>query len=84
MKEDVPQKVKWVERYTVGITHPSKFLTQDEIDQQMSRVNDALRFGDLIAVEQNFTVLKDPATNGEILTQYIVYHIGFRYRPPGK
>ena len=74
--------VKWVERFTVGISHPERFLTQKEIDCQMEKVNRALRFGKLIAVEQNFTLMS--CGGKDIITQYTVYHVGFKNRPPGK
>lgn len=78
---DVPD-IKWIERHVVGISHPAKWLTQSEIDKQLETVNRALRYGKLVAVEQNFTTL----TNGEkdIITQYTVYHVGFKHRPAGK
>jgi thioredoxin reductase len=81
LSENVP-KTKWVERYMVGISHPSRILTQQEIDKQMEEVNRALQIGHLIAVEQNFTIITDD--DKEVITQYVVYHIGFRHRPPGK
>ena len=80
-KFDVPD-IKWVERYVVGISHPDKYLTQEEIDRQMDWVNRALRYGRIISVEQNFTILNHGKK--DILTQYTVYHVGFRQRPPGK
>jgi len=78
---EVPD-IKWVERYVVGTTHPKKPLTQKEIQKQLDMVNRALRYGKIVAIEQNFTDL----TNGEkdIVTQYTVYHVGFKHRPPGK
>jgi hypothetical protein len=74
--------VQWVERYTVGISHPERYLTQNEINKQMDEVNRALRYGKLIAVEQNFTLLS--CGGKDIITQYTVYHVGFKHRPPGK
>lgn len=78
---DLPD-IKWVERYTVGITHPDKYLTQNEIKKQLEKVNRALRFGKIVAVEQNFTILENAGK--DIITQYTVYHVGFKNRPPGK
>ena len=78
---DVPD-IKWVERFVVGMTHPDRFLTNKEIDQQMEGVNRALRYGKIISVEQNFTILT--CGKKDILTQYTVYHVGFKQRPQGK
>ena len=78
---DIPD-IKWVERFIVGTTHPKNPLFQKEIDKQMNAVNRALRYGRLIGIEQNFTVLTDEKK--DIITQYTVYHVGFKHRPPGK
>ena len=78
---DVPD-IKWVERFIVGISSPDRFLTQSEIDQQMNAVNRALRYGKIISVEQNFTIISHGKK--DILTQYTVYHVGFKRRPPGQ
>jgi hypothetical protein len=78
---DIPD-VKWVERYVVGISHPDKHLTQLEIQKQMNLVNRALRYGKLIAVEQNFTILSSGTK--DTITQYTVYHVGFKHRPSGQ
>ena len=78
---DVPD-IKWVERYTIGMSHPDRYLAQDEIDKQMDAVNRALRYGRIVSVEQNFTIMS--LRGKDIVTQYTVYHIGFKQRPPGK
>lgn len=78
---DVPD-IKWVERYIVGITHPATSLSQPEIDRQLEVVNRALRHGKIVAVEQNFTILTSEGK--DIITQYTVYHVGFKHRPSGK
>jgi hypothetical protein len=78
---DIPD-IKWIERFTVGISNPDRYLTQKEIDKQLDRVNKALRYGKLVAVEQNFTIMS--SGNKDIIAQYTVYHVGFKHRPPGK
>jgi len=80
-KFNVPD-IKWVERYLVGISTLDRPLKQNEIEAQMSLVNRALRYGIIVSVEQNFIIL----TCGEkdTLTQYTVYHVGFKQRPAGK
>lgn len=78
---DVPD-IKWVERFIVGISCTDRYLTQKEIDSQMESVNRALRYGRIVSIEQNFIILSFGGK--DILTQYTVYHVGFRQRPPGK
>jgi hypothetical protein len=79
---DLPD-VRWVERYTIGVSNPYKHqLTEDEVRQQVDLLNRALRYGIIVAVERNFTTLK--IDGNEIDTWYVVYHVGFKRRPPGK
>jgi len=78
---DIPE-VRWVERHVIGMSHPYKDLTEPEIGKQMHMLNRALRYGVIIAVERNFTTIK--MGDGEIDTWYVVYHVGFKHRPPGK
>jgi len=78
---DIPE-VRWVERHVIGMSHPYKDLLEPEIDKQMYMLNRALRYGIIIAVERNFTTLK--IGEGEVDTWYVVYHVGFKHRPPGK
>lgn len=70
--------IKWVERFIVGITHPTEPLTQVEIQSQLDKVNRALRIGKLIALEQNIVTVTDG--DKQIITQYTVYHVGFKHR----
>lgn len=78
---DIPD-IRWVERFPVGMTHPDKELTQKEIEWQAERLNRALRYGKIIGVERNFTNIQ--VDNKTVLTSYLVYHIGYKSRPPGK
>ena len=78
---EVPD-IKWVERFVVGISHPDHWLSQGEISKQLEVVNRALRYGRIISIEQNITTLSHGKK--DIITQYTVYHVGFKQRPPGK
>ena len=49
---------------------------------QTDALNRALRYGIVIGVERNFTTIK--IDDKEILSGYLVYHVGFRNRPLGK
>lgn len=78
---DIPD-VKWIERYLVGSTNPLEPLNEAEIAQQLQRVNDQLRYGKIISVETNLTALQ--LAGRDVVTQYTVYHIGYKSRPNGK
>ena len=82
---DIPD-VRYIERYKIGMVHPSKDLTGEEIEHmaknQTDALNRALRYGIVIGVERNFTTIK--IDDKEILSGYLVYHVGFRNRPLGK
>jgi hypothetical protein len=81
---DIPE-VKWVERYVVGLSHPKKDWTGDEVEamavRQMTRLNTALRYGMIMGVERNFTEINMDGKS--VLTGYLVYHVGFKTRPTG-
>ena len=78
---DVPD-IKWVERHVVGISNLDRPLTSKEIDQQMRAVNRALRYGKIVAIEQNFHIVT--VGKKDTIAQYTVYHVGFKNRPKGK
>jgi len=74
--------VRWIEKYTIGITHPLKLKNKDSERKELIKLNDALRYGKIIGIERNFTIAK--FGNKEIITEYMVYHVGFKHRPSGK
>jgi len=78
---DVPE-IKWVERFIVGSSSLEHPMTPKEIQIQMDAVNRALRYGKIIAIEQNFNIIT--VGNKDTISQYTVYHVGFRNRPAGK
>ena len=82
---DIPD-IKWVERYVIGSSHPKNDLTGYEQEiaakKQLDKLNRALRYGIVIGVERNFNTIY--LEDKEILTGYLVYHVGFRHRPIGK
>lgn len=78
---DIPE-VKWVERVTVGMIHPStEYDLEQEAQRQLDKLNKSLRYGMIIGVERNFTVIK--ISDKEVITGYLVYHIGYKSRPLG-
>jgi len=76
------QDIKWVERYPIGVVPPQMALTEKELEWQKDRLNRALRYGMIVGIERNFTTIK--SGNSEMDMWYVVYHVGFRSRPPGK
>jgi hypothetical protein len=82
---DIPQ-VKWVERFKVGLQQPIPGLSAKKVNQMAEKeakaLNDALRYGMILGVERNFTDIQ--IGGRKVLTGYLVYHVGFRRRPPGK
>jgi len=82
---DIPD-VRWIERYTMGTIHPNKDLTSAEIEEmaksQCDALNRALRYGIIMGIERNFTTIC--IDDKEVRLGYLVYHVGYRNRPPGK
>lgn len=82
---DIPE-VKWIERHIVGLTHPKKDWTGEEVEAMATRqtemLNRALRYGMIMGVERNFTEIKIDGKN--VLSGYLVYHVGFKARPKGR
>lgn len=78
---DVPD-IKWIERFIVGSSDPRNPLTEAEIASQLDRINAELRFGKIVSIETNLN--SGRVDNVEIITQYTVYHIGYKSRPHGK
>lgn len=72
--------IRWIERIPFGMSHPScSALTEEEAQQQLDRLNKALRYGVIVGVERNFTTVK--ISDKEIMLGYLVYHVGYRSRP---
>ena len=71
---------KFVIRYVVGNTDPEKMTDEAAIAKQTERRNDALsRCGRLVAQEKNFFILN--IGEHQVVSQYIVYHVGFERKP---
>lgn len=71
---------KFVIRYVVGNTDPEKMPDEAAIAKQTERLNDALsRGGRLVAQEKNFFILN--IGEHQVVSQYIVYHVGFERKP---
>lgn len=71
---------KFVIRYVVGNTDPEKMPDEAAIAKQTERLNNALsRGGRLMAQEKNFFILN--IGEHQVVSQYIVYHVGFERKP---
>lgn len=71
---------KYIIRYVVGNADPEKMPDETAITKQTERLNDALsRGGRIVAQEKNFFILN--IGEHQVVSQYIVYHIGFERKP---
>lgn len=71
---------KFVIRYVVGNSNPEKMPDEAAMAKQIERLNDALsRGGRLVAQEKNFFILN--IGEHQVVSQYIVYHVGFERKP---
>lgn len=71
---------KFVARYVVGNSNAEKLPDEAVIQSQLSELNAALsRGGRLIGQEKNFFILN--IGEHQVVSQYIVYHVGFERKP---
>ncbi len=72
--------LKYIIRYPVGNKDAEKLPDEGAIAAQTKRLNEALaRGGRLVAQEKNFFLLN--IGEHQIVSQYIVYHVGFERKP---
>ncbi len=72
--------LKYVERYTVGNVNAEKLPDEAQIIKQTERLNAALSHGGkIIGQEKNFFLLN--IGEHQVVSQYIVYHVGFERKP---
>lgn len=71
-------EVKHIERIVIGNDNPENIKTQDEISNDMNKLNEMLqnKRGVIIGIEKNFQILR--IGEHQVILQYIVYHIGFK------
>ena len=71
-------EVKHIERIVIGNDNPENIKTQDEISNDMNKLNEMLqnKRGVIIGTEKNFQILR--IGEHQVILQYIVYHIGFK------
>lgn len=71
---------RFVVRYVVGNRDTEKLPDEKVMEKQMGELNLALsRGGRIIAQEKNFFILN--IGEHQVVSQYIVYHIGFERKP---
>lgn len=81
MEEFELPEIVWVETYQIG-GPPDLHLTQYERKKQVEKLNRALRYGCPIAKEEILTIIKNQ--KNELIHSFVIYHVGFKQRPPGK
>ena len=71
---------RFVVRYVVGNRDAEKLPDEKNMEKQMGELNLALsRGGRIIAQEKNFFILN--IGEHQVVSQYIVYHVGFERKP---
>lgn len=71
---------RFVVRYVVGNRDAEKLPDEKVMEKQMKELNEALsRGGRIIAQEKNFFILN--IGEHQVVSQYIVYHVGFERKP---
>ena len=71
---------RFVVRYVVGNRDAEKLPDENVMEKQMGELNLALsRGGRIIAQEKNFFILN--IGEHQVVSQYIVYHVGFERKP---
>lgn len=71
---------KFIARYVVGNRDAEKLPDEAAIGRQLAELNAALsRGGRLVGQEKNFFILN--IGEHQVVSQYIVYHVGFERKP---
>ena len=71
---------KFIARYVVGNANAEKLPDESVMKKQLSELNAALsRGGRLVGEEKNFFILN--IGEHQVVSQYIVYHVGFERKP---
>lgn len=71
-------EVGYVKRYCIGNHDPTNILSNDEIEQQIHKMNTELDGfkGMILGQEKNFIMFQ--VNEHQVVMQYIVYHIGYK------
>ena len=75
-------EIKYIKRFIVGNDNPQHMYSNEEIDRQQKKLNDALNTapkGKIIATEKSFALLS--INEHQILLEWVVYHVGFTRKP---
>lgn len=79
--DDSLEWVRWIERFVVGQTDPTKEPDPDQQNVEAYQIKEAFKMGaQLIGIEQGWRIRKC-ANNIEKTAQYTAYHMGFDLRP---
>lgn len=75
-------EIKYIKRFVVGNDNPQHMHSNEEINRQLKKLNDALNAtpkGKIISTEKNFALLS--VNEHQILLEWVVYHVGFNRKP---
>ena len=71
---------KFIARYVVGNTNAEELPDEEKIKKQTEQLNAALSHGGrIVGQEKNFFILN--IGEHQVVSQYIVYHVGFERKP---
>ena len=82
MPEWDPTEVKWIKTFMVGSSDPTDPLLPNERKKQISVLNKELKSAMLLSIETNIKQIE--CGKGFAIHQWTIYHLGYKYRPPGK
>ncbi len=72
--------IKYIERHIIGNNDPTKMKSDHEINNDIIKLNDALKKGGkIIAQDKSFTIYQ--IGEHQVVLQYISYHIGYKKKP---
>lgn len=72
--------IKYIDRIIIGNNDPTKMKTENEINNDLNKLNDALKKGGkIIAQDKSFTIYQ--IGEHQVVLQYVSYHIGYKKKP---
>lgn len=72
--------IKYIDRIIIGNNDPTKMKTDNEINNDLIKLNDALKKGGkIIAQDKSFTIYQ--IGEHQVVLQYVSYHIGYKKKP---
>ena len=72
-------EITFIERIIIGNNDPLNPKTEEELNDQLKKLNLFLTKGRIIGQEKSFKIFN--IGEHQVVSQYIVYHIGFKRKP---